>query len=84
MWFYQRQMKKSVLAGGESELKLKLGVLYAWLGSILILAALAIWAHTTQWEAGATSLFSLASGIAGVGIGSIIGEKKGAESGGKE
>jgi Trk-type K+ transport system membrane component len=80
MWFYKQEIKKSVLAGSETELKLKVGVLFAWLFTILVLVGLAIYAHATQWEAGSTSIFSLASGITGVGLGSIIGEKKGADS----
>ena len=84
MWFYKKELRKSVLAGAETELKLKVGVLCAWLVSILALSGMAIYAHAAQWEAGATALFNLASGITGVGVGSIIGEKKGAQDDGKQ
>jgi Trk-type K+ transport system membrane component len=78
--FWKQETKKSVLAGSETELKLKVAVIFAWLVSILALAGLAIYAHASSWETGSTAFFSLASGITGVGLGSIIGEKKGAES----
>ncbi len=80
MWFYKQVPVRTVLAGSESELRLRVGVVLAWLASVVILVVLAIAAHASKWEAGATAIINVAIGISGVGLGSIIGEKKGAQS----
>ena len=42
MWFYKQVPTRSVLAGSETELQLRVGVVVAWLASVLILVGLAI------------------------------------------
>ena len=80
MWFYKQVRVPSMLAASETELKVRFGSLIVWLVGILVLVALAIYAHRTNWDAGATAIFSLASAIAGVGIGRLTGEQSGAKS----
>ena len=75
MLFYKRVPAKTMLAGSNDTLQLRVMALVAWLAATVLFAVLAIYAHSTAWDAGEQTFLGLATTVGGFGIGRLTGER---------
>jgi hypothetical protein len=75
MLFYKKN-KAGILAGEAPKFELRWVAVIGWLVTLIVLILISIFANSTGWSSGASTILDIAKTFVGAGIGAIYGESQ--------
>jgi hypothetical protein len=75
MLFYKKT-RAGILAGEAPKLELRWVAVIGWLFTLIVLTLISVFANSTGWSSGASSILDIVKVFVGAGIGAIYGESQ--------